>query len=812
LAGSYQAKIDVIVGGLREVAALEGRLESLQATITAINKDPIDLNRGGKGIGRDLSGKLSKNVNDLVRNFDNFGKSFASVNKQAGLFGDLMSQTALKSTGDFKRQDVAVRNLATAYTTATSEAARFDKQQINLIRTSKGLQTSVQREIELINRRNKVSALRDKKRRGENMRQDLSLGVGFPLLFGGGAGAVAGGALGAVAGGGKGGFGLQILFSALGQQVDNFFASVEKSARSVAAALDGTSSSLEAVKEAGIVVRDSTIEYVEELEDSGRSLDAYNAVQRELNNIYGVEGVAVLQELKSANSFANTEAGKLSAVLQTELAPVFILLAQLGGGAAQALRNVIPAIADVIGEFTLGIPGASTTAQASKQRPGNNPALVAAGERQRAQELRTDAEIQQITAGTEELRRQTSIAQLNNDLTDKRVVSLRKSSIEIKAQNEISSLQNEALKNLFNTDLQRLNAAKIQKIKQQETADLAKLEASTRKAVAPKAKKIKKDIVPGLKLEIQLQERLLALNTKIAEAKRNGNEGAAAVLEVEKIFEQTAANINKIRTEGLGKEAEILKIESEQLKGLQKVEAVNNRMRDATVKEAEKVEELVGNLENEGALIKAKLAGREDEVKLTQEIAEKTEGLGEADAKRVADLIRGNAELTKQAAIADKMQQIYDQIGQSIASGVVDTLSAAVDQTKSLADAAANTLRNNIANILLQLGINTALQGTGLGIFKNLGGFADGGRPPVGKPSIVGERGPELFVPNTSGTIVPNNKLGGGGATNVVVNVDAKGSSASGDSGAGKQLGGLIGAAVQAELIKQQRPGGLLSR
>lgn len=811
MAGSYQAKIDVIVGGLREVAALEGRLESLQATITAINKDPIDLNRGGKGIGRDLSGKLSKNVNDLVRNFDNFGKSFASVNKQAGLFGDLMSQTALKSTGDFKRQDVAVRNLATAYTTATSQAARFDKQQINLIRTSKGLQTSVQREIELINRRNKVSALRDKKRRGENMRQDLSLGVGFPLLFGGGAGAVAGGALGAVAGGGKGGFGLQILFSALGQQVDNFFASVEKSASSVAAALDGTSSSLEAVKEAGIVVRDSTIEYVKELEDSGRSLDAYNAVQRELNNIYGVEGVAVLQELKSANSFANTEAGKLSAVLQTELAPVFILLAQLGGGAAQALRNVIPAIADAIGEFTLGIPGASTTAQASKQRPGNNPALVAANERQKAQELRTDAEIQQITAVTEELRRQTSIAQLNNDLTDERVVSLRKSSIEIKAQNEISSLQDEALKNLFNTDLQRLNAAKIQKIKQQETADLAKLEASARKAVAPKAKKIKKNIVPGLKLEIQLQERLLALNTKIAEAKRNGNEGAAAVLEVEKIFEQTAANINKIRTEGLGKEAKTLKIESEQLKGLQKVEAVNNRMRDAKAKEAEKVEELVGNLENEGALIKAKLNGREDEVRLTQEIAEKTEGLGETDAKRVADLIRGNAELEKQAAIADRMQQIYDQIGQSIASGVVDTLSAAVDQTKSLADAAANTLRN-IANILLQLGINTALQGTGLGIFKNLGGFADGGRPPVGKPSIVGERGPELFVPNTSGTIVPNNKLGGGGATNVVVNVDAKGSSASGDSGAGKQLGGLIGAAVQAELIKQQRPGGLLSR
>ena len=37
--------------------------------------------------------------------------------------------------------------------------------------------------------------------------------------------------------------------------------------------------------------------------------------------------------------------------------------------------------------------------------------------------------------------------------------------------------------------------------------------------------------------------------------------------------------------------------------------------------------------------------------------------------------------------------------------------------------------------------------------------FADGGEPPVGKASLVGERGPELFVPRTAGTIIPNNQL-----------------------------------------------------
>ena len=85
--------------------------------------------------------------------------------------------------------------------------------------------------------------------------------------------------------------------------------------------------------------------------------------------------------------------------------------------------------------------------------------------------------------------------------------------------------------------------------------------------------------------------------------------------------------------------------------------------------------------------------------------------------------------------------------------------------------------------------------------------FADGGRPPVGRASIVGERGPELFVPDRAGTIIPNNAMG---STNIVVNVDASGSSVEGDEQQGRELGRLISAAIQSELIEQRRPGGLL--
>ena len=86
--------------------------------------------------------------------------------------------------------------------------------------------------------------------------------------------------------------------------------------------------------------------------------------------------------------------------------------------------------------------------------------------------------------------------------------------------------------------------------------------------------------------------------------------------------------------------------------------------------------------------------------------------------------------------------------------------------------------------------------------------FANGGRPPVGRASLVGEKGPELFIPDRAGTIIPNHAMGG---MNIVVNVDASGSSVEGDEDEGRALGIALSAAIETELIKQKRPGGLLA-
>ena len=231
----------------------------------------------------------------------------------------------------------------------------------------------------------------------------------------------------------------------------------------------------------------------------------------------------------------------------------------------------------------------------------------------------------------------------------------------------------------------------------------------------------------------------------------------------------------------------------------------------------------IAGIETEGKLAKDNLQVEID--KLVEKQA-KVGQLEQKDQIRLTTLegIRNEIDeqvnsLSEAAEATDKlndktkdMKSNFEMIGQSIASGVSDNLSAAILQTKTLGDAAKSIL-NDLSNTLVKLGVNTilaSLPGIG-GAFSALPklGFARGGRPPTGRPSIVGERGPELFVPRRSGTIIPNDKLGGG-STNISVNVDASGSSVQGDEQQSKELGKAISAAIQSELLKQRRPGGLL--
>ncbi len=118
----------------------------------------------------------------------------------------------------------------------------------------------------------------------------------------------------------------------------------------------------------------------------------------------------------------------------------------------------------------------------------------------------------------------------------------------------------------------------------------------------------------------------------------------------------------------------------------------------------------------------------------------------------------------------------------------------------------ARSVFREIQTSLIRFGVNTFLTS----LFPGSSFFRANGGPVSGnKRYIVGERGPEMFVPNAGGRIVPNSDMGG--STNVVVNVDASGSSVEGDQQRGKELGAALSVAIQSELLKQKRPGGLLA-
>ena len=158
-----------------------------------------------------------------------------------------------------------------------------------------------------------------------------------------------------------------------------------------------------------------------------------------------------------------------------------------------------------------------------------------------------------------------------------------------------------------------------------------------------------------------------------------------------------------------------------------------------------------------------------------------------------------------------RIKALWQDVGITIGQGVHGAIKGIIQGTQTMAQALNNVL-NSIANKLLDAGISSLLSGLFPGTTKigKFLGFANGGRPPVGQPSIVGERGPELFVPGSAGSIIPNNQLGGSNTT-INISVDASGTSVEGDEGQGMELGRMISAAIQSELIREKRPGGLLA-
>ena len=296
----------------------------------------------------------------------------------------------------------------------------------------------------------------------------------------------------------------------------------------------------------------------------------------------------------------------------------------------------------------------------------------------------------------------------------------------------------------------------------------------------------------------ETEEKIKRLEKSLQDLGTNRNDAGSAT-NIERSIEKANEDLEKLK----------LSLEDAKLRDLSKeFEMIKKNLTDSNaalqknnVVSKELSEEARIRKEHELAIadLKEKFAGKE----LEELIAlQKTN----TERKLEGVLIKQNTEKVKE------LNDAFKKIGEDIGTGITDALVGAIEGTRTLGEAARSII-NDLASSLLRLGINMALTGL-LGGTKggNFLGFANGGRPPVGKPSLVGERGPEIFVPRSAGTIIPNNQIGSGGiVNNINVNVSTEGMQSAANENRGKELGVALASAIQSELIKQKRPGGLLA-
>jgi phage-related minor tail protein len=157
-----------------------------------------------------------------------------------------------------------------------------------------------------------------------------------------------------------------------------------------------------------------------------------------------------------------------------------------------------------------------------------------------------------------------------------------------------------------------------------------------------------------------------------------------------------------------------------------------------------------------------------------------------ADAKQSRDWATGWQDAFD--SYLDNATNAYKIAGEqfnAVTQGMNSAIDKFVDEGKFSFSDFATSIIKDLLKIELKAQATQLLKATGSGIGSILGSlfggfFAEGGNPPIGKASIVGENGPELFVPKSSGTIVPNGGSVGNAAqgntyiTNNISAIDAK--------------------------------------
>ena len=205
-----------------------------------------------------------------------------------------------------------------------------------------------------LDRGSRAADLRNRKRRGDDLAQrteSIALGVGFPLLFGGGAGAVGGSLAGSFVGSGFGG---QILGGAIGQAIDQFIVKVTDLGK----ALADPTRAFDALKEAALISSKAVERDIEKLQEAGFAATASARAQEDFARSVGADGVEAL-----------LAAGNASDRLGRAFAQLGVQMQALAAGPIATAQN---RFADVVGAQAAF--GRASQVSASLRRNGKTAA------------------------------------------------------------------------------------------------------------------------------------------------------------------------------------------------------------------------------------------------------------------------------------------------------------------------------------------------------------------------------------------------------------------------------------------------------
>jgi len=207
------------------------------------------------------------------------------------------------------------------------------------------------------------------------------------------------------------------------------------------------------------------------------------------------------------------------------------------------------------------------------------------------------------------------------------------------------------------------------------------------------------------------------------------------------------------------------KTERQRLSFLKQINAEINRINQAELDGIEAGRQIVERIDRQGAadiargeanlaLLQAKLDGRYEEEVLAQRIkAIEESNLNDIQKNKQIAIVNQTAALESQIEVAERLKEVYESVGSAIQSGIVDAITSAIDGSKSLGESLSGILKQ-VGGILLNFGIG------GIGSSLGIPGFrANGGPVASGRPYIVGEQGPELFMPRSGGAVTSNNEL-----------------------------------------------------